>query len=104
MTENAGAAGIALHLSLTKDEQGSCAQTLRDQLHALHTPVAELVLDFANCDHLEAEAVDALGSMLDRVADDGATISLQGVSPNVRVILGIAGLLEFADAHSRNGD
>jgi anti-anti-sigma regulatory factor len=68
------------------------------------TPLKELIVDFSGCDHLDAEAVDALGSVLDRAIDGGATISMTGVSANVRVILGIAGLLELAESHGPDSD
>lgn len=102
MAQSVDGSGGVLRLVLSKDDQGSCTQALRDESQVLTSPLVELVIDFADCDHLEAEAVDALGVVMDRAVDDGANISLKGVSPNVRVILGIAGLLQYADA--RNGD
>ena len=45
-----------------------------------------------------------LSSVLGRADAGGAHISLRGMSANLRVILGIAGLLDLAESSGPQGD
>ncbi len=92
-------------LVLVGDVGQEMADDLREQA-SLRMP-AQLdgfVVDLSACRYLEPAAVDMLSSVLGHAHAGGARISLEGMSANLRVILGIAGLLDLAESPGRAGD
>jgi anti-anti-sigma factor len=64
----------------------------------LQQPLHQLVVELHDCSYLAPAAVDLLGELFGGAAEQGAAIAVRGAKPNVRVILGISGLLELADS------
>ncbi len=92
-------------LVLVGDVGRAMADSLREQASLqMPTQVDEFAVDLSACRYLEPAAVDMLSSVLGRAHDGEAHISLQGMSANLRVILGIAGLLDLAESSGRVGD
>ena len=77
---------------------GEVGQADADQLRPLvttHPALTALVVDLADCTYLDPAGVDLVGMVMGAAVDRGATITMAGASPNVRIILGIAGLLDL---------
>lgn len=92
-------------LVLVGDVGHEVADSLKEQASLqMPTQVDELVVDLSACRFLEPAAVDMLSSVLGRADAGGADISLRGMSANLRVILGIAGLLDLAESSGPQGD
>lgn len=83
-------------LILVGDASEQDVSALRDEVHEKLGPdVGHLVIDLSECRFLDPIVVDLIGTTLGTADDRGIRIDLVGISPNVRVILGIAGLLDF---------
>jgi anti-anti-sigma factor len=83
-------------LALAGDLSEQEVQALRQQASAqLHPPVRRLVIDLAQCRFLDPVVVDLIGGVMGMADERGIAMTLDGASANVRVILGIAGLLDF---------
>jgi anti-anti-sigma factor len=83
-------------LALAGDLGEQEVRALRRQVSAeLHAPVRRLVIDLAQCHFLDPVVVDLIGAVMGTAHDRGIPMTLDGASANVRVILGIAGLLDF---------
>jgi anti-anti-sigma regulatory factor len=83
-------------LILVGDASEQDVSALRDEVHDRLGPDVELlVIDLSACRFLDPIVVDLIGTTMGRADDRGIRMDLAGVSPNVRVILGIAGLLDF---------
>jgi len=79
---------------------GEVGQADADQLRPLvpvtmQPALTALVVDLAGCTYLDPAGVDLVGMVMGAAVDRGATITMEGASPNVRIILGIAGLLDL---------
>ncbi len=57
--------------------------------------LAALVVDLTGCTYLDPAGVDLVGEVMGAAVDGRTSIRIQGASPNVRIILGIAGLLDL---------
>ncbi|HRY09163.1 MAG: STAS domain-containing protein [Actinobacteria bacterium] len=83
-------------LILSGDIGHEDAGALRDHLDAaLSPPVERLAIDLSSCGFLNPVAVDLVGAAIGKAHEHGMPASLEGASANVRVILGIAGLLDL---------
>jgi anti-anti-sigma regulatory factor len=92
-------------LVLVGDVGQAMADDLREQAsRRMPAQLDEFVVDLSSCRFLEPAAVDMLSSVLGHAHDGGARICLEGMSANLRVILGIAGLLDLAESSGRDGD
>ena len=95
--------GLA-RIVLVGDVDQAVVDRLRPQaLAAMQASLRDLVVDLHDCSYLEPAAVHLLGDLFGRAAEQGAAIAVRGASPNVRVILGIAGLLDLADSSGLGG-
>ncbi len=94
-----------LRIVLAGDVDGPAMQaSLEDMAGELDDSVQSLVVDLHECRFIGATGVDVLGTLVGRAAEHGATVELQGASPGVSLILGIAGLLDLAQSSGREGD
>ena len=102
--QDAGAATVTsldgtARIVLVGEVGEATADRLRpDALARLQQPLEHLVVDLRKCSYLEPATVDLLGELFGLATEQGAAIAVQGASPNVRVILGISGLLGLADS------
>ncbi len=94
-----------LRIVLVGDVDGPAMQaSLAHMPVELDDSVQSLVVDLYECSFIGAAGVDLLGTLVGRAAEHGATVELQGASPGVSLILGIAGLLDLAQSSGRGGD
>jgi ABC-type transporter Mla MlaB component len=92
-------------LVLVGDVGQEMADSLKGQASVqMPNRLDELVVDLRACRFLEPAAVDMLSSVLGQADAAGARINLEGMSANLRVILGIAGLLDLAESSGPAGD
>lgn len=90
-------------LTLSGILSDSDAEVLRGQLRgALNHPVERLSIDLSACRFLDPVAVDLVGAAIGIAHERGISASLVGTSANVRVILGIAGLLDLPSDGGRS--
>lgn len=90
-------ADASARLILAADIDAQDVPSLRDEVAAgLQPPVERFVIDLSECRFLDPVAVDLIGATMGMADAQGIRMTMEGLTPNVRVILGIAGLLDFS--------
>ena len=91
-------------LILAAEVTGEDSELVRERVSSeLRQPLSRFVIDLSACKFLDPEAVDLIGSVMGVADQRDIPIVLEGASATVRVILGIAGLLDFPADRGEGG-